>query len=196
MSTYSSSTDSAVLFAAIAQNDETAFEALFRKYRNNVYAVAFKWVRSVYLSEEITQDVFISIWVSRARLNLVKDPQAYLYASVFNKVSRCMKKESNKARIMQAYLQQTKEYSNETEEAICANDTNKIINHAIDQLPAHKKRIFKLSRQQGQGYDAIGQLLQLSPHTVKSHLTKAVKSVRHYVKGNSLLLAPLLLLLV
>ena len=132
--------------------------------------------------------MFISIWTSRAQLPAVNDPQAYIYTIVYNKVSRYLKKEANKARILRLSLWNAKTYSNETEETIYANDGQKFVNKAIAQLSSQKKAIYELRRTQGKSYEEIAETLHLSPHTVKSHLMKAVRFIRNYVKDNALLL--------
>ena len=186
-------TNHKALFAAIAAGDEAAFRILFEQYRSRLYAIAFKWTKSTYAAEEITQDVFISIWTSRAQLCAVKEPGAYIYTIIAHKISRYLKKDANQSRIIQLFLRNKKHYSNETEETIYADDSRKFINHAIEQLSPQKKLIYDLNRNHGKSYEEIGEILDLSPHTVKSHLVQAMKFIRNYVKENALALAGLLI---
>jgi len=183
------------LFEAIARGDEHAFKMLFEQYKSPVYAVAFKWTKIDVAAEEITQEVFISIWTSRVQLAAVSDPRAYIYTIVYNKVSRHLKKEAARARILRLSLWNAKAWSNETEETVYNNDGQKFVNKAIAQLSPQKKTIYELKRQQGKSYDEIAQTLNLSPHTVKSHLLKAIRFIRNYVKDNALLLGWLLAVL-
>jgi RNA polymerase sigma-70 factor (family 1) len=180
-----------VLFEAIARGDETAFKNLFELFKGKIYAVAFRWTKSKIASEEITQEVFIGIWTSRSQLTAVKDPEAYLYAIAYNKVSRYLKKEANMARILKNW--QPRGFSNETEEKILANNSQKFINNAIEQLPPQKKLIYRLSRDYGKSYSEIGKTLHISPHTAKSHFMKAVKFIRNYLKENALIIAWLII---
>ena len=175
------------LFDAIAQGNETAFEALFVQYRSKVYAVAFKWTKSAYAAEEITQDTFISLWTSRAQLPAVNDPEAYVYTIVYNKISRYLKRETNRSRILRLSVWNKRAYSNETEETVFANNSQQFINNAISKLPPQKKLIYQLSRQQGKSYEEIAQVLHLSRNTVKTHLIKAMKFIRDYMKEHALL---------
>jgi len=175
------------LFEAISRGEEIAFKNLFDAYKTKIYAVAFKWVKSSFAAEEITQEVFISIWISRIKLSVVNDPKAYLYTIVYNKVSRYLKKEANQSRILKQW--KTNDFSNETEERIIANSSEKFISSAIEQLSPQKKLIYKLNRYQGKSYNEIGKTLHLSTHTVKSHLMKALKFIRNYVKENALVVA-------
>ena len=175
-----------MLFDAIARGDEAAFKNLFELYKSKMYAVAFKWTKSSFAAEEITQEIFISVWTSRAKLCEVTDPEAYLYTIAYNKVSRYLKKEANRLRILKHW--QAKGFSNETEETILANNTEKFINKAVEQLSPQKKIIYILNRNKGKSYQEIGEALHLSPNTVKSHLMKAMKFIRNYVKEHALIL--------
>jgi RNA polymerase sigma-70 factor (ECF subfamily) len=97
-----------------------------------------------------------------------------------------LKKEANKARILQLSVWHVREWVNETEERIYANEGQRFINNALAQLSPQKKLIYELSRKEGKSYDEIAETLHLSPHTVKSHLVKALKFIRNYMKNNAL----------
>ena len=190
-----SNIDYTALFNAVATGDEAAFKMLFELYKIKLYAVAFKWTKSDYDAEEITQEIFIGIWNSRAKLADVSDPQAYIYTAAYNKVKRYLKTQANQERILQLVLKNEKKYSNETDETILAADKMKFINSAIAQLSSQKKLVYDLSRNHGKSYEDIAETLHLSKNTVKTHLSQAVKFVRNYVKTNALLLTGLLWLL-
>jgi len=175
------------LFNEIALGNEAAYEQLFIQYRTKIYSVAFKFTKSVCAAEDITQDVFIAIWKARTKLSAVEDAEAYMYTAVYNRVSKYLKKESNTARILAQALQVGNRYSNLTEEMVYANESQKFINKAIEKLSPQKKLIYQLNRQQGKSYDEIAEALHLSTNTVKTHMLKAVKSVRYYLKKNILL---------
>jgi RNA polymerase sigma-70 factor (family 1) len=185
MTALRSDINSKMLFDAIARSDEAAFKNLFELYKVNMYAVAFKWTKSSFAAEEITQEVFISVWTSRTKLCKVNEPEAYLYTIAYNKVNRYLKKEANQAYILKHW--QLKDYSNETEETVIANNTETFINKALEQLSPQKKLIYTLNRNKGKSYREIGEALHLSPHTVKSHLMKAMKFIQNYVKDHALI---------
>ena len=184
-----------LIFDAIAQGSETAFESLFIQYKEKVYAAAFKWTKSAYAAEEITQDTFIALWSSRAQLSAVNDPQAYLFTIVANKVSRHLQKETNRNRILQLAVRNKKTFSNETEETVYENESNNFLEHAIAKLPPQKKAIYRLSRQQGKSYDEIAAHMHLSRNTVKTHLLQAMKFIREYMREHALLLVWLIIYL-
>src|SRR5690242_3055112 len=176
------------LFEAIAQSEETAFKNLFEVFKVKVYAVALKWTKSSFAAEEITQEVFISIWTSRAKLFAVNDPQAYLYTAIYNKVSRYLKKEANQSAIFKIIESNSRSVSNETEETIMAQDSQRFLENAIARLSPQRKIIYELNRKEGKSYNEIAEALHISRNTVKTHQAKAIKSIQNYVKENAFLI--------
>ena len=181
-----------LLFEKISKGDENAFRHLFELYRSRVYNTALKLTKSTFAAEEITQNCFISIWTGRAHLADVRDPMGYLHTVLYNKISRHLKKEATKARVLRLSGWNAREWGNETEERVYANEGQRFINSALAQLSPQKKLIYELSRKEGKSYDEIAETLHLSPHTVKSHLVKALKFIRNYMKNNALSLIGIL----
>jgi RNA polymerase sigma-70 factor (family 1) len=180
--------DNKLLFDLVSKGNENAFKVLFEKYKGKTYAVAYKCTRSSIAAEEITQEVFISIWISKLHLPFVKDPEAYIYTVIYNNVKGYIRKEYNQNLLLQTSFLKAKQFSNETEETILANESQHIINEALSKLTPQKKLIYNLSRQQGRSYSEIGEALHLSPHTVKSHLSQTVKFIRKYFENIAILI--------
>ncbi|GGA91909.1 DNA-directed RNA polymerase sigma-70 factor [Puia dinghuensis] len=187
--------DCAAFFNAIAAGDETAFELFFEQTRVRVYTLAYRWTKSVFAAEEITQDVFISVWTGRRHLAAVKDAESYFSTIIYNKIYRHLRKEASKARVLQLSSRTADKSSNETEETIYINDGERFINKALEHLSPKKRLIYHLSRKEGKSYDEIAAALRLSPHTVKSHLAHALKFIRNYMKDNILSILWLMALL-
>ena len=61
-------------------------------------------------------------------------------------------------------------------------ETNHLINKAIEQLPARQREVYQLSRNEGLDVNTIARQLGISKLTVKSHLTKALQFIRHYLQ--------------
>src|SRR5207248_11726469 len=68
----------------IRAGDVDAFEALYRKYWQPLYAFAFRYVRSKEDAEEVVQEVFFRIWRGRADWIPAGAVRNYLYLAVRN----------------------------------------------------------------------------------------------------------------
>jgi len=67
------------------------------------------------------------------------------------------------------------------------------IRRGIDRLPARRKEVFMLSRQENLTYDEIAARLGLSKNTVKEHISEALSFLRDYLnRGMDVVLVGLL----
>jgi len=63
-STYRAMTD-AELYALLKEGDKTAFDQIYIRYWKKLFDDSFKRIRSAEVIEEIVQDVFADLWVTR-----------------------------------------------------------------------------------------------------------------------------------
>ncbi len=172
-----------ILFQKIASGDTEAFREIFDLYKKRLFAIAIKLSKSQLVSEEITQEVFISLWVSRALLTKIDDPGAYIFRILYNKLNSYLRKESNQSRLIKDAAQFKNFYNNSTEEAVDVNETMRRINEVVEKLPPQQKAVYRLSRQKGMKNEEIAAELKISPNTVKSHLSKALEAIRTHLNG-------------
>jgi RNA polymerase sigma-70 factor (ECF subfamily) len=165
----------------ISAGNERAFRAIFDLYKVELYRAAIRLTRSRVIAEEIIQEVFIGLWISREHLIKVEEPASYIYRILFNRTSNYLRKEANQQRIIKAAMKHTQSSSDTTEQTVDVNDTEHLIERALGQLPPRQKTVYKLHCQQGLSNDEIASQLHVSQHTIKSHLSKAIGFIRTYL---------------
>lgn len=166
------------LLQNIKEGDQQAFARLYDLLKSKVFSVAYHLVKSPYAAEEITQEVFVSIWVSRAGLHKVENIDAYLYTATYNKSLQWLKKEKNQEEILRWAMQLEAELQNPTEQTLIFREAQRSLHQAVEQLPPQKKIIYRLSKEQGFSNKEIAEQLNISPNTVKNHLVEAVKLLK------------------
>jgi RNA polymerase sigma-70 factor (ECF subfamily) len=62
-----------------------------------------------------------------------------------------------------------------------SRDMLKHFEQEIDAMPAMRKMVFNLSRQNGLSYKEIAEMLGISPKTVESHIGKVLSHLKHYM---------------
>lgn len=82
--------DERAILRAIAEGSEAAFVQLFDKYSAKVYNVAYKFLDSREQAEEIVQDVFMDVWISKDKMAEVLNLNAYILGMVRKKSLRCL----------------------------------------------------------------------------------------------------------
>jgi RNA polymerase sigma-70 factor (family 1) len=184
------------LFNRLAKGNESAFEIVFELYKKRVFSVALKMLKSEIEAEEIVQEVFLSIWQAKARLDDINDPEAYLFTITYNTIYTHLKKASRNRQVLDAIIFNLSEIQNTTGDTIAGNETGKLIKEAIERLSPQQRTVYELSKQDGLSYDQIAEQMNISRNTVRNHLAEAMKTIRIFLKKTDMLFMSSILFLV
>jgi RNA polymerase sigma-70 factor (family 1) len=170
------------LFKQISAGDEKAFRAIFDLYKVDLFRIAFRLTKSQVTAEEIIQELFIGLWVSRGHLDKVEDPSSYIYRILLNKICRHAKKAASQEHLIRVVSRNSQSSANATEQLVDAHETQRLIDQALVKLPRNQKIVYRLSRQEGLSNYEIASQLHVSTNTVKSHLYRAIWFIRSQLK--------------
>ncbi|QPH39719.1 RNA polymerase sigma factor [Pedobacter endophyticus] len=182
------------LLAKIAGGDERAFKKLFDGYCNPLGAYIFKLTGSMFLSQEIVQDVFIKVWMKKESLLGIKSFKNYIFILCRNQTYNEMR---NKAKQRSLFGEIT-EFENNTANADPGDallaEYRELLDAAIDNLPAKAQQVYLLSRDERMKHEEIARMLNISAETVKKHIQYATRFITDQVKSkiNSAILSVLL----
>ncbi len=167
-----------ILLKQMADGDITAFRQIFNAYKNRLYAAAVKLTKSTYAAEEIVQEIFLILWENRSNLTEIENPPAYIFTIAYNKTYRYLKSVAADGRLYQALQLRMKKTDCNTQEELDVKETQKLIDHLIDELPSQRRLIFRLSREKGLTHQQIAEQLAISPLTVKKQIVLALRHIR------------------
>lgn len=168
---------------AIRSGDEKAFEKLFLRYYTPLCKFAWRYIRSTHIAEELVQEVFTNVWEIKKQLDPEGTLRAYLYQSVKNRALDHIKHQEVVRRHLSEMAQDTKETA--SPQRIPAGDTAfmKAARQAIEELPERARQVYKLHRKDGLTYSEIAQVMEISPKTVESQMSRALKILRNRLSG-------------
>ena len=163
--------------------DVTAFEHIFRIYKGKIYHFALATLYDKSLAEDITQNVFLSLWEHRREIIPEKNFQAYLYTIAKNLVYRETEKRvlaSNYEDHIKKALPNEEDLS--TEEKINANLLEETILQLIDKLPEARRKIFLLHFTEDLSNKEIAQRLSISEENVEMQVRRSRDYLRKHLK--------------
>lgn len=187
-------TDEIGLLHKIAEGDERAFGQVYDFHYHKVYTFAFYILKSDVQAEEVAQETFLKLWKQGDQLKNIKNLEGFLITVSRNRALDILRRNKLEVRTSQLRNKEWVEMHNETEERILLNDTHKIIQKAIDQLPAQQRQVYQLCHQEGLKYEKVAEKLNLSVFTVQSYMKLALKNLRKQL-GDHADLAALLIIL-
>jgi RNA polymerase sigma-70 factor (ECF subfamily) len=183
-------TDDTRLAAALTMDDTRAFDALYDKYHNVVFANIYKLIRHQESAEDILQDVFVALWENRKKIDLGRSIGGWLFVVSHNKAIKFLNKAiREKIETLEESMLNI-EATSENESLYLEYHSN-LISEAIDNLSPKKKQVFTLCKLEGKTYEQAALEAGISPHTVKEYVGAASQSVKAYFLRHYALHAPL-----
>ncbi len=166
------------LIRRISSDDKFAFEILFKKYYADLVRFSFHMTKSIEVSEDIVQDVFIKVWEGRKNLDPKRSIKIYLYRAVKNQTLNYLKhlKFESFSGIVEDFENVSDESNPEMD--LYYSELEKIVQEAIQHLPERCRLIFLLHRQNGLTYSEIAQILGLSIKTIEAQMGHALKVLK------------------
>lgn len=172
--------DTKQLFLQVAEGDEKAFETLFNAFLPKLYPFIIKFIKSEPAAQEIIQETFIRVWLSRDKLSEIDNPGGWLYKVASNECYSYLRKSILNNKFLNPITFEP-DPVNSTHENLALKELNRVIGEAINKLPAQRKKIYRMSRDEGMTIPEIASILNLSPNTVKNALVTSLKFIREYL---------------
>lgn len=157
----------------LARSNEIAFKEIYDQYSGSIYHVAKKYLRSQELASDLVQDVFIAVWQKREQLHEVTHFKAYLYTITKHLAIKYLKKMAKEVLTAQEFSEREASVENNS------NQYEELLHKVVDQLPPKRKQVFNLIKIEGLSYADVAKQLNISTHTVDTHMKKAIQFIRH-----------------
>lgn len=171
-----------LLVIDLMKGNEKAFSKVFNMYSGDVYSYSISMLKNKELAEEILQDVFLNIWQHRERINPGLSFKSYVFTITRNLTFNLLKKVAISRKLKEEVFYTSQKLYSHIEETIESSDYEIIKTTAIDQLPPKRKIIFEMSRNEEKSYKEISDELNISLSTVKGQMSKALTSIRNFLK--------------
>lgn len=168
---------------ALGRGDEQAFKSLFLHYFPRIKGFISGLLQNEEEAEDISQDIFVSMWQNREKLTEIENLNAYLYRIAKNTVLRHIERSllfNDYQRIIEQAHYRSPD-NDSIEEDLYARELEFIISVAVEKMPPQRKRIYKMSRTEGLSNDEIAERLSISKRTVENHLTSALADIRKII---------------
>lgn len=124
------------------------------------------------------------MWTTRESINPALAFDSYLFKITknfaLNFLQKAARDKRSRDRLVDHFRLLPKR--SQTEDLIVSAEYEQVLTEAVEQLPARRKLVFSMSRQQGMTHAEIAKALKLSPGTVKLHIIHAIKSIKDYLR--------------
>ncbi|WP_316838460.1 RNA polymerase sigma-70 factor [Pedobacter gandavensis] len=161
------------------QIDEQGFERIYRDHWKSVYGIIFHYTHDEEIAEEISQDLFASIWERRGKLSIKTTITHYLHRAAKLEAFEYLRTSNSRREHINCALRSHCGSINCTEEQVLFNELNGSLNLLLAELPCRCREVYRLSQDQGMNNKTIAANLLISEKTVEYHLYKAMNYLRN-----------------
>ena len=161
-------------------SDSRAFAELHRRFSARLYALAYRKTGDREASEDLVQDLFVSLWTQKATLSIEKSIQVYLFSALKNRIISLLRRQmihkpfslhemdsellvSHSANVVQDWIQ--------------VKEMQEAYHRELENLPEKSRQVFELSRS-GLTNKEIAELLGLAEKTIEFHISRCLRVLR------------------
>jgi RNA polymerase sigma-70 factor (family 1) len=162
---------------ALRRGDESAFDAVFRKYYEPLCHYAMGLTNGdPDEAEDLVQQAFVKLWEKRTSLDIAWSVKSYLYKMVHNAALNRIRHAKTREKYHQFNAQPLENAHEMPEDTL--PELRQKFQKALQELPPQCRNIFELSRFEELKYREIAEQLQISIKTVETQMGKALKMMR------------------
>ena len=175
-------TEEQVLVMRAQRGEQDAFRVLVERYQGLVYTLALRMVARPEDAEDAAQEAFLAAWKALPKFRMDARFSTWLYRLTVNAATDLLRRRQKDSRSQsledeEAPLQLSDPAPGPEEHAQAA-ERRAALQRAISALSENHRKILLLRAVNGLDYQEIGQVLELTPGTVKSRLARARRELR------------------
>lgn len=184
--------DDAQVMLRVRDGDDAAFDYLVERYRRAMISFMYRMVHNAAIAEELSQEVFLRVYRSRATYSADAKFTTWLYRIATNLAVNHARDNKNERPEVKAILDETDEETGlsidvaddrpNSEQEILRRERLRAIRKHVEALPERQRIAVMMHKYQELDYRQIAEVLHLSESATKSLLFRAYEALRESLK--------------
>ena len=163
---------------------ESAFEEIARLATPDMVNIAYYYLGNVEDAKDVTQDVLIKLYSKLRSFRHGSKLSTWMYRVVMNASIDSLRKR-NKVIPLEEAITKDEAASTAAVDNIQRKDIQERIQNVLADLPLRQKNVIILKHFEGLKISQISQVLGCSQSSVKTHLVRAISSLRRKLGGQN-----------
>lgn len=170
--------------AALREGQISALDVLYDRYAQQVYSLAYRILANSEEAEDITQEVFLSLWqkdlYQRARGSL----KAFLVTMTRSRAIDKLRHRDTRHRFLQRWqrLSMADQETPPPLDHISVSEQSGLLQQALATLSASERAILEIAYYEGMSQSEIAQRLNLPLGTIKSRSRQGLRKLRQHLE--------------
>jgi len=172
------------LVARIQSGDRDAFDAMYTLYARRLVGFAYTYVRSSDTAQDIVANLFVHLWVDRARWELQGALAPYLFAAVRRRALNYVRDQSRADRALALVQDDAGLVMGhlpgpfDVDTALDASARRAALRDVIAQLPPDRQRLVALRWREGLTIPQIAEVVGSNAKAVQQQLLRTIRALQ------------------
>lgn len=175
-------TEEQVLVMRAQRGEQDAYRVLVERYQSLVYSLALRMTDNAEDARDVAQEAFLRGWKGLPRFRMDAKFSTWIYRLTVNAATDLLRRRQRRQEELSLDDEETMVVAVDTapspQELLEQRERREILHRCIAQLSENHRKILLLREINGLDYGEIGEVLELSPGTVKSRLARARRELR------------------
>ncbi len=158
--------------------DEQAMTELINLHKGLVFTVIYRMVRDYDMSEDLTQETFVKVFLNIKKVKNTKHFRAWICTIARNNVRDYFRKKKRHPTVSLEEIGERK-----GQRGLETTKKNMIIQDALDRVSERDRILLSLAYFDGFNLAEVGEVMQISEQSVKVCLHRARKRLRKQLQG-------------
>jgi RNA polymerase sigma-70 factor (ECF subfamily) len=176
------------LMGRVQKQDTSAFEELFRRYEQRIFAFFWRLCANRQEAEDGTQETFLRLWKARVRYEPTGRFSTYLFQIAKN---HFLHERQKRGRRIDSQQPSAKNPTGAPDEPVsldtaCSptlvDELQAAVHQAMARLPETLRLVYVLTEQEGMSYKQAAEVLDCPVGTVSSRKVEAVRRLRELLQ--------------
>lgn len=166
------------LIKRMQEGDTGALGILYMRYAPSVGRFAYRFIRVREDIDDITHNIFCSLWENRMSLKSPESLKSYLFMMTRNAIFKAYKHDRIVSEYETAAVNEDQTDLRDAERIITAKDLLELIELRIAEMPEIQREAFRMSRYDHLTYAEIAEKLGISQKTVQHYISQVLAELR------------------
>jgi RNA polymerase sigma-70 factor (family 1) len=163
------------LLSLLREDSEAAFTEIYNRFWKSLFRTAYHILQDKEASQDIVQNVFVSLWQRRAELR-IDNLKGYLHQAARFGVFKAIREQQHDQEFYDRLAQVTADII--TDNPLIFKEQQELLRQLIGNLPEDCRETFRLSREENMTYKQIAELLGISEKTVEKRMSRSLQHIR------------------
>ncbi|MGN6416919.1 MAG: RNA polymerase sigma factor [Pseudobacter sp.] len=166
------------------REEELVFREIYDQWHARIYSLSMYVTRSAFMSEEITQDVFLKLWNQRSSLAQIEHLPAWIRTITINTTINYLRKKAREQLLLKNYLEQAHEQTDDGFQGLRERELAGLLQGIVKDLSPQQQKVWELTRGGGMTLEQAAIEMGITRNTAKEHLARAIKTIRSRMDGH------------